>query len=112
METRLQLVNLAVVGEELALAWSDGAESFFGLEELRRLCPCAVCQGEADVLGRVDRPPVEYSVSSFQLKRCAPVGGYAVQPLWADGHDSGLYTYRYLRALRGLGEEAGTPGVE
>jgi DUF971 family protein len=106
---RLQLVNLAVVGEELALAWSDGAECYFGLEELRRLCPCAVCQGEADVLGRVDRPKVEYTASSFELKRCAPVGGYALQPLWADGHDSGLYTYRYLRAIKGLVAENEEP---
>jgi DUF971 family protein len=106
MPSRLQLVNLAVVGDELALAWSDGEESFFGLEELRRLCPCAVCQGEADVLGRVDRPRVQYSPSSFVLKRCAPVGGYALQPLWSDGHDSGLYTYRYLRALRGWDVES------
>jgi DUF971 family protein len=112
MSSRLQLVNIAVVGSELALAWSDGQESFFGLEELRRLCPCAVCQGEADVLGRVDRPHVEYSPASFSLKRCAPVGGYALQPLWADGHDSGLYTYRYLRALRGLEESAGEAGGE
>lgn len=102
MSARLELKSLVVIGEELALAWSDGEESFFGFEELRRLCPCAVCQGEADVMGRVDRPRVEYTANSFVLQRCAVVGGYAIQPLWGDRHDSGLYTYRYLRAIRGL----------
>jgi DUF971 family protein len=113
MTPSLHLLNMAVVGDNLALAWSDGRESFFRLADLRRLCPCAVCCGEADVLGRVDRPRVEHSESSFVLKRCAPVGGYALQPLWGDGHDSGLYTFQYLRALQEMdapGAPNGAPG--
>ena len=27
------------------------------------------------------------------------VGGYALQPAWGDGHDSGLYSFRQLRFL-------------
>jgi DUF971 family protein len=29
----------------------------------------------------------------------ASVGGYAIQPVWADGHDTGIYSFEYLRML-------------
>jgi DUF971 family protein len=102
---RLTPTNVAVVGNELAIAWNDGAESYFPLEFLRKACPCAVCQGEADVLGQVERPTVTLSEKSFQLQDYAWVGGYAFQPRWSDGHGTGLYTFQYLRKLR----EGGTP---
>lgn len=91
--------RIDVIGEELAIAWSDGLESFFPLEFLRRACPCAVCQGEADVLGAVERPAHSLQQSSFQLRSLQPVGGYALQPLWQDGHSTGLFSYSYLRQL-------------
>jgi DUF971 family protein len=87
------------VGQELAIAWNDGKETYVNLEALRRACPCAVCQGEADVLGRVDRPTVTLSPQSFELQGYAWIGGYAFQPRWADGHGTGLYTFLYLRKL-------------
>src|SRR5581483_10954532 len=92
-------VNIQVIGNELAISWKDGAESFFALESLRRACPCAACGGEPDVLGKVVRPNVTYTPSSFELTRFNIVGGYAVQPHWGDGHDSGIYSYQYLRRL-------------
>ena len=96
---RTLLNNLALVGDELALAWNDGTETYIGLESLRRLCPCAVCQGEADVLGMVQRPERTYHQNSFQLRSIAPLGGYALHLEWADGHNSGIYSFDYLRAL-------------
>jgi DUF971 family protein len=100
--SRLALVKMDQVGDQVALLWSDGRESFFGLEQLRRSCPCAVCQGEADVLGVVDRPLVEYSDKSFILNRMQVVGGYALQPAWGDGHGTGLYSFSYLRRMSGF----------
>jgi DUF971 family protein len=88
-----------MIGDELALAWSDGAETFFPLETLRRNCPCAVCQGEADVMGHVERPERTFTAQSFTLRQVQNIGGYALQPYWADGHSSGLYSFRYLREL-------------
>jgi len=87
------------IGEELAVAWEDGAESFFALELLRRACPCAACGGEPDVLGRVLRPDVQYSRESFSLTSFEFVGGYALQPVWGDGHRTGIYSWNYLRRL-------------
>jgi len=96
---RLEPTNIQQIGDELAIAWSDGKESFFNLEMLRRACPCAACGGEPDVLGNISRPQVSYTEKSFQLAGFNVVGGYAVQPRWADGHGSGIYSFTYLRRL-------------
>jgi DUF971 family protein len=38
---------------------------------------------------------------SFQIVRLNNVGGYAIQPQWGDGHNSGLFSYDYLQRLAG-----------
>ena len=95
----LQITTIAVVGEELAIAWSDGRETFLKLEALRRACPCASCQGEPDAMGRVVRPEPKLNERSFDLVGYEVVGGYALQPAWGDGHRTGLYAFDYLRGL-------------
>ena len=95
----LEPKNIQLIGEELAIQWSDGVESYLPLEQLRRACPCAACGGEPDVLGNIARPDVSYGDKSFMLAGFQIVGGYAVQPRWADGHDTGLYSFTYLRRL-------------
>jgi DUF971 family protein len=96
---RLEPANIQRIGSELAISWNDAAESFLTLERLRRACPCALCGGEADVLGRVVRPAVTYTDKSFQLAGFAQIGGYALQLRWADGHSTGIYSFDYLRKL-------------
>lgn len=98
----MTLENAVVIGEELALSFSDGFEAYLPLPMLRRACPCAACQGEPDALGRVIRPHVEYGPRSFELLKFDLVGGYAIQPRWADGHASGIYSFTYLRRLEEL----------
>jgi len=95
----LSPVNVQLIGSELAIAWSDGAETYLPLEKLRRACPCATCQGEPDVTGAVQRPQVAYTDKSFLLRDFHLVGGYALQPTWQDGHNTGLYSFDYLRRL-------------
>jgi len=97
---RLELTNVQLIGDELALCWNDGVEAYLELEFLRRACPCAACGGEPDVMGNVIRPKVGYNAKSFELAGWHLVGGYALQPGWADGHNSGLYSFDYLRRLR------------
>jgi DUF971 family protein len=96
---RLEPTNIQQIGNELAIQWNDGSESYLNLEMLRRACPCAACGGEPDVLGNISRPDVNYTPESFQLASFNMVGGYALQPRWRDGHDTGLYTFQYLRRL-------------
>ncbi|KAB2642819.1 MAG: DUF971 domain-containing protein [Verrucomicrobia bacterium] len=96
------LSHAAVIGNELALSFSDGAEIYLELPLLRRACPCAACQGEPDALGRVVRPHVEHGPKAFDLVKFEAVGGYALQLRWADGHAYGIYTFPYLFRLAGL----------
>lgn len=96
---RLELLNAALIGEELALAWNDGRESYIKLDHLRKCCPCAACQGEPDVTGKVARPRVRHNENSYVLRRYEHVGSYALQCFWADGHNTGIYGYEYLRKL-------------
>jgi DUF971 family protein len=95
----LELNDVQMIGSELAIRWSDGVESYLSLERFRRACPCAMCGGEPDVLGNLVRPDVSYTASSFELVRWQLVGGYAIQPRWGDGHNTGLYSFHYLRRL-------------
>jgi len=98
----LEPANVQQIGNELAISWNDGMESFLDLQFLRRACPCAACGGEPDVLGNVIRPEVSYSENSFELSGFQLVGGYALQPAWRDGHNSGIYSFQYLRRLAHL----------
>jgi DUF971 family protein len=93
-------LDLQVIGEELAIKWEDGTEHFVRLEFLRRCCPCAGCKGEMDVMGKVYKAPDRpLTPAAFRLIRMLPVGNYAVNLIWADGHQAGLYSFDYLRRL-------------
>jgi DUF971 family protein len=95
----LGLDHMTVIGNELALRWTDQTESYFPLEFLRARCPCALCAGEKDILGNVYRGTMKLGPMSAQLKRCSVVGGYGIQPEWMDGHGSGIYSFSYLKSL-------------
>jgi len=101
MHSILQPVTIQKIGSELAIAWSDGSESYLSTEALRRACPCATCGGEPDVLGNTNRPDVSYADNSFELVGWQMVGGYGLQPRWADGHNTGIFPFPYLRKLAG-----------
>ena len=93
-------VDIQHIGDELAIKWDDGSESFLRLDSLRRCCPCAGCKGEVDIMGNLYKNPDKpYPSNAFQLVQIVRVGGYALQPLWADGHSSGIYSFDYLRRL-------------
>jgi DUF971 family protein len=93
-------VDVQQIGEELAIKWDDGSESFITLEKLRRACPCAECTGEVDVMGNLYKGPERaLSPAAFRLLRLERVGTYALQPVWADGHATGLYSFDYLRQV-------------
>ena len=99
----LQPKAIQKIGSELAIAWSNGEETYVSLEKLRRACPCAACGGEPDVLGRTMRPEVHFQPTSFDLQGWEMVGGYGWQPRWGDGHHTGIYTFSYLQRLGAAG---------
>ena len=93
-------LDIQAIGSELAIKWADGSESFVSLEKLRHSCPCAGCKGEVDILGNLHKgPDVPLRPHAFQLMRIANVGTYAIQPIWGDGHASGIYSFEILRRI-------------
>ncbi len=91
--------NLAIAGRELAVAWGDGHESYIPMGTLRRRCPCAMCTSRPangrDSLRMVEGPRLD----DITIVRLVPVGAYAVQIVWSDGHDLGIYPFKLLRGL-------------
>jgi DUF971 family protein len=82
----------------LVVEWADGAVQRILFGALRKACPCAVCKGEMGRPGRFDvRPqlePGEDDLADINL-----VGLYGLGVRWGNGHDTGIYTFEYLRAL-------------
>jgi DUF971 family protein len=93
-------LDIQTIGNELAIKWDDGSENFILLENLRRACPCAGCKGEMDIMGNLYKnPAVTLTAKAFELTRLVSVGGYAIQPVWADGHATGIFSFDYLRGV-------------
>jgi len=74
------------------ITWSDGHVGEYSYPYLRGWCPCAVCQGHGGQRHFLEFPRA-------RLVRLQAVGNYAVGLTWQDGHDTGIYSYRYLRDL-------------
>ena len=92
--------DIQQIGDELAIKWDDGTETFVRLEVLRRHCPCAGCKGEVDVMGNLYKNPDKpLTPSAFQVRKFSMVGGYAIQPTWGDGHSSGLFSFDYIKSV-------------
>lgn len=96
----MTVTHLSLAADDtVLLKWDDGHESRIPLRTLRDACPCAGCKGETILLysyAPVDRPT---RPGAFTLKGAAPVGAYALQLTWGDGHSTGIYTWETLRSL-------------
>jgi DUF971 family protein len=89
---------------QLCLTWSDGSRTRHSMATLRRLCPCATCRTEREKMEgqkglaslRVIQPkaPVPEAASILEV---VPVGRYALTFRWNDGHQTGIYSYDFLR---------------
>jgi DUF971 family protein len=90
--------DLQLIGERtLGVIWDDGHESLYDVIELRKACPCATCKDRRE-RGR-SALPKSVTEESVALARIEPVGRYAVRIVWAEGHDTGIYSFAYLREL-------------
>ena len=78
----------------LELTYPDGSQHSLSFEYLRTHSPSAEVQGHGpgqDVL--------QIAKEAVDVTRIDPVGHYAVRLVFSDGHDTGLYTWKYLREL-------------
>ena len=78
----------------LELRWPDGAHFRLPFELLRVYSPSAEVQGH----GPGQEVP-QTGKREVEITALAPVGNYAVQPRFSDGHESGIYTWGYLHEL-------------
>jgi DUF971 family protein len=83
--------------DALTVLFDDGARASLTAETLRTQSPSAEVQGHGGV-----RPPPVTGKADVKISRLEPVGNYAVRIVFDDGHDSGLYSWDYLRKLAGL----------
>jgi DUF971 family protein len=82
--------------DALAVTWADGHRSVYDVRALRLACGCAECVDEWTGEGRLEEAAVPAGVRPVRI---SPVGRYAIQIAWSDGHESGIYPFRRLRAL-------------
>lgn len=85
-------------GRALVVEWSDGATHRIPFDLLRRACPCAVCSGEMGRPGRFAVKP-QLEPGEDELADISLVGLYGLNAVWADGHNTGIYTFETLREL-------------
>ena len=116
-------------GRVLEIEWTDGHVSRYEQVYLRRVCPCATCAGhhgpsqpqrEAGAptsRRRKGRFTVLDDAQARQARQARaargdvravhtwPIGRYAMGIRWSDGHDAGIYSWRYLRSVCPCGED-------
>jgi ATP-binding protein involved in chromosome partitioning len=85
-------------GRRVRFVWADGQRSDYDWEYLRWRCPCATCSGEGEFAGEL-RDRTELRADETEMVDLELVGRYAVKPTWRNGHDTGIFTFRNLRAL-------------
>jgi DUF971 family protein len=89
----------------LQINWRDGQSSVLDFDTLRRACPCAECRPWIHELVARQAPhtapeSVTNAVGELRsMQDIHPVGSYALQFDWADGHTFGIYDWKYLRSL-------------
>jgi DUF971 family protein len=82
--------------DSLRIRWNDAHESVYPVRLLRLACMCAHCIDEHSGEPRLDPEKVPDDVRPVRIK---PVGRYALQFDWSDGHDTGIYSFEHLRRL-------------
>jgi DUF971 family protein len=93
-------------GTGVEIEWKDGHLSQWTFAWLREACPCATCHEARDADGRKPGVPKAQPASLLPLYKPAvrpleatAVGKYALRFKWNDGHESGIYSWEYLRRL-------------
>ena len=83
-------------GQNLVIRWQDEHESIYACNFLRRHCRCAVCVDEwtGQILLKEDQIPSDIHPMDLQ-----GVGRYGIRINWSDGHNTGIYTFKYLREI-------------
>lgn len=81
---------------EFTIRWSDETETRFTAPQLRRKCPCAGCINEwtGEKILNDEQVSDTLTISSTSI-----VGRYALNFKFSDGHDTGIFSFKYLHEL-------------
>ena len=79
----------------LSVLWEDGHSDDFDVRDLRLACHCALCVEEMSGRKLLDPKTVRPDVSP---RKIVSIGNYAIGLDWNDGHNSGIHTFKNLRA--------------
>src|SRR2546423_8127062 len=97
---RRQAIEPTEISQEgnagLRITWSDSRVCEYDAARLRRACPCAQCVNEWT--GERTLKP-EVIPDEVEIKYVSIVGRYALNFRWSDGHETGIYSFQYLRDL-------------
>jgi DUF971 family protein len=93
-------------GTGVEIDWKDGHQSSWTFAWLRNACPCATCHEEREKTGRpvgAPKPKEKTLLVMYEAPvkpvEVSPVGKYALKFKWNDGHESGIYSWDYLRRV-------------
>jgi ATP-binding protein involved in chromosome partitioning len=80
---------------DVTFVWEDDHRSIWSARDLRLRCRCAMCIEEMTGVPLLDpgKVPADVVATGMEL-----VGQYAVAIRWSDGHQTGIYNFRDLRA--------------
>jgi DUF971 family protein len=78
----------------LEIAFSDGREFRLPYEYLRVYSPSAEVRGHGP-----GQEVLQTGKRQVEIRSLEPVGSYAVQPMFSDGHTTGIYSWDYLYEL-------------
>lgn len=88
----------------ITIRWADGAASDFPISLLRSMCPCAKCKearNEKQTRKTLLRVLPGNYAGELAMLQVELVGNYAIKITWSDAHDTGIYSFAYLRELAG-----------
>jgi ATP-binding protein involved in chromosome partitioning len=86
---------VGLLRSKVTFKWPDGHITAFSARDLRLSCRCAGCVEETSGKPLLDPATVSESI---RAKRIELVGQYGVSFEWSDGHSTGIYSFRDLRA--------------
>ncbi len=81
---------------QLMVTWEADHRASYDFKYLRCHCACAGCVDERTGVRTLDIDAVSEDI---QINNMSLVGNYAVQFLWSDGHDTGIYSWDCLRKI-------------
>jgi DUF971 family protein len=80
--------------KSILVRFDDGVAHDLPAEMLRVLSPSAEVQGHSPEQRQTVGGKIDVSISALD-----PVGNYAIRPTFSDGHNSGIFSWTYLRKL-------------